>query len=142
MTPVATAASAVFLFLHYCLLTAYVVPGRPVAGRSPGRCRHIRSGARLRCLDRRTGGIAAAGDGGAPEHRADGRRRRLVLLHRRRWNLTRRYPSCLRRADWSAITPALPVIPVVYVYQTVVPTLCYRLQCDLGFRAAGSSSWD
>jgi len=41
-------------------------------------------------------------------------------------------PELLTRADWSAITPALPVIPVVYVYQTVVPTLCYRLQCDLG----------
>ena len=45
--------------------------------------------------------------------------------------ISRVEPELLTRADWSAITPALPVIPVVYVYQTVVPTLCYRLQCDL-----------
>ena len=37
--------------------------------------------------------------------------------------------------------PALPVIPVVYVYQTVVPTLCYRLQCDLD-SVRRASSWD
>ena len=33
--------------------------------------------------------------------------------------------------EWKDIIPVLPILPVVYVYQTVVPTICTLLQCNV-----------
>ena len=126
----ATAASAVFLFLHYCLLTAYVVQGGQLLGEALG-------------TDTLAAAPVFAASIGAPAALlppATVERLNTVLTagvvasfcYIVAGGISRVDPELLTRADWSAITPALPVIPVVYVYQTVVPTLCYRLQCDLG----------
>ena len=40
-------------------------------------------------------------------------------------------PTLLMHAQPSAIVDALPVMPVVYVFQTVVPTLCALLECEV-----------
>lgn len=40
-------------------------------------------------------------------------------------------PELLTHSDPILIVQALPVIPVVYVFQTVVPTLCTLLQCNM-----------
>ena len=125
----ATAASAVFLFLHYCLLTAYVVQGGQLLGEALG-------------TDTLAAAPVIAASIGAPAALlppATVERLNTVLTagvvasfcYIVAGGISRIQPELLTRADWSAITPALPVIPVVYVYQTVVPTLCYRLQCDL-----------
>ena len=126
----ATAASAVFLFLHYCLLTAYVVQGGQLLAEALGGA------------DTFVAAPAFAASIGAPAALlppATVEKLNTVLTagvvasfcYIVAGGLSRVDPELLTRADWSAITPALPVIPVVYVYQTVVPTLCYRLQCDL-----------
>ena len=126
----ATAASAVFLFLHFCLLTAYVVQGGQLLGEALGG------------TDTLAAAPAFAASIGAPAallRPATVERLNTLLTagvvasfcYIVAGGITRVDPELLTRADWSAITPALPVIPVVYVYQTVVPTLCYRLQCDL-----------
>ena len=121
----AKASSAVFLFLHYCLLTAYVVQGGQLLGEALG-------------TDTLAAAPAFAASIGAPAALlppATVERLNTVLTagvvasfcYIVAGGISRVDPELLTRADWSAITPALPVIPVVYVYQTVVPTLCYRL---------------
>lgn len=130
--------SASFIFLHICLLTAYTLQGGelllealtelspaaaqiPAAAGAPAFAAVLTAG--LVCLPQpsveRANNVLVVGVLAAF----------LALVS---FGAPQVQPELLAGGDIGAAVRVLPVLPVAYVYQTVVPTLCYSLGCDLG----------
>ena len=126
----ARASSAAFLFLHYSLLTAYILQGGTLL------CELLPSVPEVWGAT-----VFAAAVGGsivlASQAAVETANNALVVgvvatfVALLGFGAQQVQPELLLHADVGALVPALPVLPVAYVFQTVVPTCCFLLGCDL-----------
>ena len=126
----ARASSAAFLFLHYSLLTAYILQGGTLL------CELLPA-----LPDVWGATVFAAAVGGsivlASQAAVETANNALVVgvvatfVALLGFGAQQVQPELLLHADVGALVPALPVLPVAYVFQTVVPTRCFLLGCDL-----------
>jgi tyrosine-specific transport protein len=130
-------ASATFAFLHYALLTAYIIQGGdllleaaskylvgtvpPTTLLGPAAFALLLGLALVALPPQQLELLNNALVGGVV----------LCFASLLGFGLPLLQPELLLHADVSAAAAALPLMPVVYVFQTVVPTLCYLLECDL-----------
>ncbi len=134
----ARASSLAFLFLHYALLTAYIIQGGALlleaAAKAPlplPASPPTALGPPLFALI--LGGAIVA----LPPRALEGLNNALVLgvvlsfVALLGFGAPHVDVELLSHVDLGATRDALPLMPVVYVYQTVVPSLCYLLDCDL-----------